>query len=226
MTKPILLDLFSCEGGAAVGYARAGFEVVGVDIIPQPRYPFEHHVADALEFVANHAHEFDAIHASPPCQAYSDLRTSWNARTDHPDLVAPTREALERAGLPWVIENVEGAPLNNPVKLCGSMFGLGIPGFQLRRHRLFEFSDDVYGLQPTCRHNGPVIGVYGDHVRSRGHWRKGADFPGQDKVKLAGEALGIDWMSWHGLSQSIPPAYAEWVGEQLMTAVRHRAASN
>jgi DNA (cytosine-5)-methyltransferase 1 len=220
MTRPRLLDLFSCEGGAAVGYHRAGFDVVGVDIVPQPRYPFEHHVGDALEFLAEHGHGFDAIHASPPCQAYSDLKTSWNAR-EHPELVEPTRDALVALGIPWVIENVEGAPLHHPVKLCGSMFGLGIPGYQLRRHRLFEFSEGIFGLQPSCHHSGAVVGIYGDHLRSRGHWRAGADFPGQDKVKLASEALGIDWMSWHGLSQSIPPAYAEWTGAQILRFMEH-----
>lgn len=223
MTRPRLLDLFCCEGGAAEGYRRAGFDVVGVDIVAQPRYPFEFHQADALEFLAEHGHEFDAIHASPPCQAYSDLKSSWNAK-EHPELVEPTRDALRALGRPWVIENVEGAPLRNTLRLCGSMFGLGIPGFQLRRHRLFELSEDVFGLQPSCHHVGAVVGVYGDHLRSRGHWRKGADFPGQDKVKLASEALGIDWMSWHGLSQSIPPAYTEFIGSYLMAAIDEVAA--
>lgn len=217
--RPRLLDLFCCEGGAGVGYHRAGFEVVGVDINPQPRYPFEFHQADALEYLAEHGHEFDVIHASPPCQAYSDLKSSWNASGDHPELIEPVREALVALGKPYIIENVEGAPMRNCFRLCGSMFGLGIPGFQLRRHRLFEHSPDVFGLNPTCSHHGAVVGVYGDHLRSRGHWRKGADFPGQDKVKLAGEALGIDWMSWHGLSQCIPPAYTEWIGAQLMAAL-------
>lgn len=217
--RPRLLDLFCCEGGAGAGYALAGFEVVGVDIIDQPLYPFEFHRADALDYLAAHGHEFDVIHASPPCQAYSDLKSSWNASGDHPELIEPVRAALVALGKPYIIENVEGAPLRNCFRLCGSMFGLGIPGYQLRRHRLFEHSPDVFGLNPACFHRGAVVGVYGDHLRSRGHWRKGADFPGQDKVKLASDALGVDWMTWHGLSQCIPPAYTEWIGAQLIAAL-------
>jgi DNA (cytosine-5)-methyltransferase 1 len=228
--RPKLLDLFCCAGGAGMGYHRAGFDVVGVDIAPQPHYPFEFHQGDALDVLhillaggsitfsngeTLSLSDFAAVHASPPCQAYSDLRHAWNAGV-HPELIEPTRDALELTGLPWVIENVEGAPLHNPTILCGSMFGLGIPGYQLRRHRQFETSDGVFGLIPGCHHSGPVVGVYGDHLRSRGHWRKGADFPGQDKVLLAGEALGIDWMNWHELSQSIPPAYTEFIGAQLL----------
>jgi DNA (cytosine-5)-methyltransferase 1 len=201
-----------------MGYHQAGFDVVGVDIEAQPRYPFEFHQGDALEYLREHGHEFDAIHASPPCQAHSALKTSWNAR-EHLDLVPDTREALRSFDVPWVIENVEGAPLIDPIRLCGSMFGLGIPGFQLRRHRLFELGPDLFILTPHCQHSGPVVGVYGDHLRSRGHWRKGADFPGQDKVQLASEAMGADWMSWHGLSQSIPPAYTEFIGAQLLAAI-------
>jgi DNA (cytosine-5)-methyltransferase 1 len=222
MTRPRLLDLFCCQGGAAMGYHRAGFDVVGVDIEPQPRYPFDFVQADALEFLADHGAEFDAIHASPPCQAYSDLRTAWNAK-DRPELIEPTRQLLDTVGVPWVMENVEGSPLLHPIKLCGTMFGLGIPGYQLRRHRLFETSPALFALQPACAHKGAVVGVYGDHLRSRGHWRSGADFPGADKVALAGQALGIEWMDWHGLSQSIPPAYTQFLGEQLLDQIEAAA---
>src|SRR5688500_14342326 len=124
--RPRLLDLFSGAGGCSVGYHRAGFDVVGVDVRPQPRYPFTFHQGDALEFCRAHAHEFDAIHASPPCQAYSVSR-HINAGPDakqHPDLVDATREELERARLPWVMENVVGAPMHRPIVLCGLMFGL------------------------------------------------------------------------------------------------------
>ena len=219
MTRPRLLDLYCCEGGAAMGYHRAGFDIVGVDTRPQPRYPFEFHQADALEYLATHGHEFDVIHASPPCQAYTALRVSWNARAGHPDLVAPTREALVATGRPWIMENVPGAPLPAAVMLCGSMFGLGVDGHQLRRHRLFEHHPDVELWPPySCAHSAPVIGIYGDHARSRAH-RKGGDFPDSDKIRLASSALGVDWMSWHGLSQSIPPAYTEHLGTQLLTAL-------
>jgi DNA (cytosine-5)-methyltransferase 1 len=138
--KPRILDLFCGAGGASAGYARAGFDVVGVDLNPQPRYPFEFHQADALTFPLD---GFDAIHASPPCQAYSTMRRGlWKDR-EHPDLIAPIRDRLIGADVPYVIENVEGARrlLVNPVLLCGTMFGLGTKeGNQLRRHRYFECS--------------------------------------------------------------------------------------
>src|SRR5665213_3193952 len=132
MSRPRLLDLFSGAGGAAVGYHRAGFEVVGVDIKPQPHYPFEFRQKDALWVLEGETMEgFDAIHASPPCQAYSKARKLQGLR--HPDLIASVRELLLAISLPYVIENVPGAPLRNPVLLCGEMFGLGV-----RRERLFE----------------------------------------------------------------------------------------
>ena len=129
--RPRLLDLYSCAGGAAVGYHRAGFDVVGVDIAFQKNYPYEFHQGDALDYVAGHGHEFDAIHASPPCQAFTNAQRIQGR--DHPDHVAATRSALQLIGKPWIIENVPGAPLNNPVELCGAMFGL-----TTYRHRLFE----------------------------------------------------------------------------------------
>jgi DNA (cytosine-5)-methyltransferase 1 len=131
--RPKLLDLFSCAGGAAMGYHRAGFEVVGVDISPQPRYPFEHHVGDALEYLAAHGHEFDAVHASPPCQTHTAYGRSdtvgWVER--YQDFLPQTRAALIELGKPYVIENVVGAPMDAPFQLCGSSFGLDV-----RRHRL------------------------------------------------------------------------------------------
>src|SRR5574337_20985 len=134
--KPRLLDLFCCAGGCAMGYHRAGFDVVGVDINPQQRYPFEFHQADAMTFDLS---GFDAIHASPPCQAYTVL----GGREDlshYPDLVDAVRERLQASGKPWIIENVPGAPLRDPITLCGAMFGL-----RRYRHRLFE-RDAVAGL--------------------------------------------------------------------------------
>jgi DNA (cytosine-5)-methyltransferase 1 len=212
---PRLLDLFCGAGGAAVGYQRAGFEIVGVDIHDQPNFPLEFQQDDALKLdPADIEREFDAIHASPPCQAYSDLRTAWNAKK-HAHLILAVRELLQATGLPYVIENVEGAPLRNPMRLCGTMFGLGTEGYDLHRHRLFE-SPNLFALLPPCVHDDPVIGVYGDHVRSRGHWRKGADFPGRDKLVLASKAMGIDWMTWKEISQAIPPAYTEWIGAVMV----------
>lgn len=162
-----LLDLFCGAGGCSVGYHRAGFEVVGVDHHKMPRYPYEFHQSDALEFLAAHGREFDAVHASPPCQKYCALRHL--AKKDHPDLIPQTRALLRETGLPYVIENVPGAPLLSPVMLCGTMFGLRTDcGAELRRHRLFETNWPLMrGLK--CRHyvaaTSGVIGVYGDHPR-------------------------------------------------------------
>lgn len=202
--RPRLLDLFSCAGGAAMGYHRAGFDVVGVDINPQPRYPFEHHVGDAIEFVTAHGHEFDAIHASPPCQAYTNAQKIRG--NTHPDLVAPTRKALEATGRPWVIENVPGSPLESPAVLCGAMFGL-----RTYRHRWFESN---WPLMPPFEepHAAPVAKMGrtprdGEFMHVVGH------FAG---VAAAREAMGIDWMTRDELAQSIPPAYTEFIGSQLL----------
>ena len=152
MTRPRLLDLFCGAGGAAMGYHRAGFEVVGVDINPQPRYPFEFHQADALEYPLA---GFDAIHASPPCQRFSTMTKRWARSSSHSDLIEPTRSRLRESMLPYVIENVAGAPLVGPIRLCGSSFGLPV-----RRHRLFEMSSPPL-LVPPCQHDGPALQVTG-----------------------------------------------------------------
>jgi DNA (cytosine-5)-methyltransferase 1 len=162
---PRLLDLFSGAGGAAMGYHRAGFdEIVGVDNRPQPRYPFAFVQGDALDYLAAHGREFDAIHASPPCQAFTALKTMWNSR-EHADLVEPTRGLLRATTLPWVIENVPGAPLaRGAAMLCGTMFNLGTNDgrAELRRHRYFELSHALTTLIPECAHGGITVGVYGD----------------------------------------------------------------
>jgi DNA (cytosine-5)-methyltransferase 1 len=200
-----LLDLFCGAGGAAMGYYLAGFDVMGVDIKPQPHYPFEFHQADALEFCAAHGAEFDAIHASPPCQAYSITRNLRTSRHDHPDLVALTREHLRATGLPFVIENVPCAPLINPLMLCGSMFGLGVI-----RHRLFETNPTLWFPPMSCRH-GAVLPMW---------WKSRREALAQGKqfeyITVAGKsflmheakrAMGIDWMTREGIAQAIPPAY-------------------
>jgi DNA (cytosine-5)-methyltransferase 1 len=208
-----------------MGYHRAGFDVVGVDIVPQPRYPFEFVQADAIEYVLEHGHEFDAIHASPPCQAYSITKHSHDK--DHPELVEPTRAALVASGLPYVIENVEGAPLLDPLTLCGTMFGLraadvdGEP-LQLRRHRLFE--SNVWMMAPApCDHDPSVrvAGVYGGGASER----KG-DRGGYTPSAVVRRALmGMDWSTLHGTAQAIPPAYTEYIGGHLMSAVRERMSA-
>lgn len=212
--KPRLLDLFCCAGGAAMGYHRAGFEVVGVDIKPQPRYPFEFHQADALEYVKEHGHEFDAIHASPPCQRYSVTYSLPNVG-EYPDLVAPVRELLLATGKPYVIENVEGAPLDNPLVLCGSMFGL-----KVIRHRLFECRPPIWFPPASCR----CKGMYTASHRGFSSFSNGATaitVAGNNYRLVEGlEAMGIDWMNKSELSEAIPPAYTEYIGKQLLNVLQ------
>jgi DNA (cytosine-5)-methyltransferase 1 len=211
--KPRLLDLFCSAGGASMGYHRAGFEVVGVDIEPQPNYPFAHHVGDALDYLAAHGHEYDAIHASPPCQRFCAYRRRGSGVGDgYADLIAATREALQGTGRPWVMENVPGAPLRNPVQLCGSSFGLDV-----RRHRLFESSVEL--TAPPCDHSWQTPRFAPATNRSNlrrtvevGVWRIPLD--------VQQHAMGISWMTREELSQAVPPAYTRYLGEQLLAASR------
>lgn len=206
--RPRLLDLFCGAGGAAMGYHRAGFEVVGVDIKPQKRYPFEFVQGDALEYVAEHGREFDVIHASPPCERYS--RTNAAYRKFHPDLIEPTRQALRSAEKPYVIENVEDARrlLINPLMLCGSMFGLPI-----ERHRYFEYTPNFvracWSDRLYCRHIKEPVLITGTH-RRKGQRRV------DPRLAVRKEACGIAWMTMRELDQSIPPAYTEYIGRQLI----------
>ncbi len=210
MSKYRILDLFCGAGGAAVGYYRAGFEVVGVDINPQPHYPFEFYQGDALTYPTK---DFDAIHASPPCQAYSSLRfIGKQEHKEHPALIVPVREMLQASGLSFVIENVQGAPLISPIVLCGQFFGLGV-----RRHRLFEVSFPL--AQPNCKpfHKPRPIAVYGDHPQNS----KNSSINRAHTLKDGQDAMGIDWMPWKTLTQSIPPAYTEYIGKQLLAYLRN-----
>ena len=209
-----------------MGYHRAGFDVVGVDIEPQPHYPFEFHEGDALDFLADHGHEFDAVHASPPCQAFSPLSALPNAGKKRPpvDLVAPTRQALQLAGLPYVIENVVQAPItdetdllgNHGVMLCGTMFDLIV-----FRHRKFETSFQVRApAHPRHRHlamragylptvDRPFMSVHGRGGRNSKAW-----------VVAAADALGIPWVTaLDPVCEAIPPAYTEFIGRQLIDAL-------
>lgn len=207
-----LLDLFCGAGGAGMGYHRAGFEVVGVDIAKQPHYPFEFHQADALEFPLD---GFDVIHASPPCQAWTPLNKMWNAK-QHQDCITPLRRRLIEWGGLYVIENVRAAPLNAGTMLCGTMFGLGSGDAELRRHRYFETNWTV-GLVPPCLHGyrPRVIGVYGGHGRDRRRKTNTQDF----STNRRREAMGIHWMNGQELSEAIPPAYTQFIGEQLLSRV-------
>jgi DNA (cytosine-5)-methyltransferase 1 len=207
--KPRLLDLFCGAGGAAMGYARAGFEVFGVDIRPQPHYPFELHQADAMTYPLD---GFDAIHASPPCQAY--IRSGNVDRARHPNLLPATRVRLVESGIPWVIENVPGAPMRADVVLCGSQFGL-----RVRRHRWFESSAALTPWFLACNHSEPVAGVYG-HPHGAGGANPGM-LPGDRETWSM--AMGIDWMTAPELADAIPPAYTEWIGRQLLAAIEEAA---
>lgn len=214
MNRPKLLDLFCCQGGASRGYADAGFEVVGVDIEPQPRYPFKFRQARAADFFANHAHEYQAWHASPPCQAHTNAQKIQGRY--HIDLIPPTRQMFDEANayrvqngvkpVPYVIENVPGSPLINPVELCGEMFGLAT-----YRHRLFETNWELrvpehpeHVARTTKMGRAPVEGEYMHVV---------GNFSG---VQRAREVMGMPWANRDGLREAIPPAYTEWIGRQLI----------
>jgi DNA (cytosine-5)-methyltransferase 1 len=214
--RPKLLDLFCCAGGAGMGYHRAGFDVVGVDINPQPRYPFQFVQGDALDYLAAHGHEFDAIHASPPCQKFTMAQNAAKNADAHPDLVTPIRELLQGLDVPWVIENVVGAPLRNPIMLCGLAFGL-----KVKRHRLFESNILLFGT--TCpNHDVDYYEIFGHEVRNR---CTGPAAGRKNKIAEGRKAMGIDWMTRGELSESIPPAYTEYIGRQLLAVIEQERAA-
>lgn len=212
--RPQILDLFCCAGGAAVGYAQAGFEVIGVDIKPQPNYPFPFIQSDALTLDSKFISLFDAIHASPPCQAYSDL-AKRNANADEwPRLIEPIREMLIRSGLPYVIENVDGAPMLNPAVLCGTMFS----ELRVLRHRLFEAN---FTILPPAHKKHPKVHTFDrrkSHFGKTNEWKDFVQVTGGGNCTLAAarDAMGIDWMTKNEINEAIPPAYAKFVGEQLL----------
>lgn len=211
--KPRLLDLFCGAGGAAMGYHLAGFEVVGVDLHPQPHYPFEFHQDDAIALLASPYRpiDFDIIHASPPCQAHSSgthLNRHREFRLFDPwtDALTPTLALLEDQPTPWIVENVPTAKpmqLFDPVRVCGSSFGL-----KVRRHRLFASSLPLVGS--VCRHaeQGKPLGVYGHG----GGQQRGAIIARRGQFA---ELMGMPWSDWQGARQGIPPAYTEFLGAQL-----------
>lgn len=232
--KPKLLDTYCCAGGCSKGFTDAGFDVYGIDIDPQPDYPYPFFQGDAIEALRRllrgegiaflngetlYLRDFAAIHASPPCQAFS-LASLWQGvekRAEHPDLVDETRELLDVTGLPYTMENVEGSPLRRDLVLCGEMFGL-----RVHRHRVFELGGwfamqprhaphHLKGARDNCHiedgHARQVVGNYADH----------AD---------ASDAMGIDWMSRKSLTQAIPPAYTEFIGDQLLIYVEARSKNS
>lgn len=241
MERPRLLDLFCCAGGAGMGYHRAGFDVLGVDNNPQPNYPFrfaefdalqtlrrlvdgkrmffEHSVADGITFDRDYIlSDFDAIHASPPCQAHSgptkgtNKAKGWGKGDGHIDLIPATREWLDATGLPYVIENVQGSSLRRDMTLCGEMFGL-----QVIRHRYFELSGFEFTSPEHKPHRGRVAGY------RHGQWYEGPYFAvygdggGKGTVQQWQQAMGIDWTDVRKeIAEAIPPAYTEFIGAQLM----------
>lgn len=236
--RPRLLDLFCCAGGAAEGYSRAGFEVVGVDIKPQPHYPFEFWRFDAVEILEYAVRgigalgsgilgpfnygvsTFDVIHASPPCQAYSDLKTKLTWKR-YPKLIAPVRDLLRATGKPYVIENVEGAPLHDPVMLCGTMF----PGLRVLRHRLFETNFPLV-TPPHGKH--PLVFTHDKRKAHYGQLDQDTAFVqvtggGNCTVANKRAAMEIDWMTGAELNEAIPPAYTHWIGTYLMAEVERRS---
>jgi DNA (cytosine-5)-methyltransferase 1 len=195
-----------------MGYSKAGFQVVGVDHKPQRNYPFQFHCADAITFALAYGDEFDVIHASPPCQAYSEA-TPLTARAKHPDLIAAVRFVLRSIGKPYIIENVDGAryKLEDPFYLCGTMFGLN-----LYRHRWFEVRPLINSLVSPCYHQGNPVVISGS--------RHGK---GESKVPEMIAALDTPWMTIrHEARQAIPPAYTEWIGKQLIQTIGGSHAEN
>lgn len=233
--KPRLLDLFCGEGGAAMGYHLAGFEVVGVDTSAArlKHYPFESHRGDAIAFVLEHGHEFDAIHASPTCTGYSRGTAAIPDRVARYDRLIPaTREALKTTGLPYVIENVADArsELRSPVLLCWRMFGTpvldddGTP-LVMDRHRLFE--SNMLLLAPEHEKHDRTVQVAGSYggarrdKREAREVRKGGYVPSADVQRAL---LGTPWMTEKGCQLSIPPVYTQWIGDQLLGHIEERAA--
>lgn len=204
-----LLDLFCGAGGAAVGYYRAGFiDITGIDNRPMPRYPFEFIQTDALEYLEAHGREYDVIHASPPCQRWTIAQNAAKNAEAHPDSIAPTRDLLIATGKPYIIENVVGAPLQNPATLCGLSFGL-----KVRRHRIFETNFFILVPADQCKNQDYYV-IFGNEVRNRQHGEKAAR---KNNIAAGRKAMDIGWMTRKELSEAIPPAYTEYIGCQLIT---------
>lgn len=222
--RPWCLDLFCCAGGASVGYYRAGFNVIGVDIEPQPRYPFTFVRADALDVLAGLIREvkidtFAFVHASPPCQAWSDLQKQ--SKIQYEDFIGRTRELLADLGKPYIIENVEGAPLLNPVKLCGA--GDEFPELRVIRHRLFESSVPLVGTACPTKH--PLVFTYDKrkpHHATLDQDTAYVQVTGGGNCTVANKraAMGTPWMTGKECNEAIPPAYTEYLGKQIIDYIK------
>ena len=225
--KPKLLDLFCKQGGCSMGYHRVGFEVTGVDIDPQPNYPFQFQQADALDFLAKHGSEFDVIHASPPCQSYSAATAEYRKKGKvYVDMVADTRAALDALGKPWIMENVPRSPVRRDIELCGVHFGL-----RVIRWRWFEVGGGLFIMNPYPPQiikgmvkKGMAVSVVGkgSYKHTRGDAHPVFD---QGSIKKTWQyAMGIDWMDCEGLREAIPPAYTEWLGSRILEQLHTKKA--
>lgn len=211
MRKPLLIDLFCGPGGASMGYHLAGFKVIGVDIEPQPHYPFEFHRTDALTFSLDDA---DVVHASPPCQLFTQMQSMVRTKATHLDLIPAVRSKLQDLGVPYVIENVPGAPLLDPFLICGVTMGL-----EVIRHRLFESNVGV--VPPSCshEHGGVADGKYVTFYHTRRH-APGRRVPPRRTEAEWRRAIGCEWMTCRESRQAIPPVYTKWIGEKIREAAR------
>ncbi len=207
MIRPKLLDLFCGGGGAAMGYYRAGFDITGVDNKPQPYYPFKFIQADVFEYMESRGHEYDIFHASPPCQLFTTITPNPEG---HPDLIAKTREYIQARGKPYIIENVPGAPLIQPfVMLCGTMFDLLVI-----RHRHFECFPPILFAPRACRHERPVVKCGRRPDRNKHYHSVVGHF---SDIEFAKVAMGMNWGTAKELAQAVPPAFTQWVGEQMIS---------
>lgn len=229
VSRPKLVDWFCCEGGAAMGYHQAGFDVIGVDDKPQPRYPFPFIRADCLDEASRLLEWADAVHASPPCQFGSEVTPDW-ARGAHVNLIPPTRKLLLRSGKPYVIENVRkvaAAHLINPVYLTGTMFDMHVVDsrgrrFDLERTRGFETNWPLLvPWEPGAQH--PIANVFGGHFRVRsgefrtaGGTERTVDLPGENRQALARKLMQMEWATMQGISEAVPPPFTEYIGEKLL----------
>lgn len=208
-----LLDLYCCGGGAGYGYEKAGFDVTGIDIEPQPKHRGNFIQADAIEYLKEHWSEYDVVHASPPCQAYSSASMQFRiAGKEYIDLIELTRIELIKTGLPYIIENVPGSPLINPIELCGAMFGM-----KTYRHRLFESNINLVAPEhPKHANKNAKMGrkpASDDFIQYVGH------FSGVDEVR---KMTGLYWLGQYELAQSIPPQYTEFIGRQVIEIIQKR----
>jgi len=211
--KPKLLDLYCCAGGAGYGYEQAGFDVTGVDITEQPRHKGKFIKSDAIEYLKANYKKYDAVHASPPCQEYSMSSLQFRvAGKKYDDLISVTRDALIKTGLPYIIENVPGSPLINPITLCGLMFGM-----KTYRHRLFE--SNIYLKSPKHDKHIHANAKMGRKVKDDEFIQYVGHFSG---VKLVQEMTGLYWLGQKELAQSIPPQYTKYLGEQLINFLKNK----